>query len=445
MSHSPTILFSYFKGNRYSIHALAGALETHPRLRDLTLEYPLYPRDLVARAAELKRAGQPVLIAVSLNSIQFVKTREWMGDLLKALEIEGPSKRDFSDSGAFLLAGGPHPTADPRGTLELGFHAVIAGEGEAAFVELALRLVEGREWRDVPGLLSLSETGQLIPNAPGSPIDLNAYPPFPTQDGDRCGHIELTRGCPFACAFCQISKLHSTRPRHRSPESVWRNMKVMRKAGRTDYRFITPNAFGYGSPDGRQVNPDAVRTLLHGAREIAGAEGRLYFGSFPSEVRPEHVNDEMVGMVLEYATNTNLVIGAQSGSDRVLRLCHRGHTVDEARRAATCIVRNGLKANVDFIFGLPGETEADQEATLDFIDELVALGARIHTHTFLPIPQTRFAQSPPGKISPRILEALHTRLVPSGSAYGNWREQEVIAAQIAQHRDTQTTEQTLSQ
>ncbi|HNY25745.1 MAG TPA: TIGR04013 family B12-binding domain/radical SAM domain-containing protein [Candidatus Sumerlaeota bacterium] len=438
MGPSPTILFSYFKGNRYSIHALAGALETHPKLRDLTLEYPLYPRDLVARAAELKRAGQPVLIAVSLNSIQFVETRQWMWKLLEVLELDQTSAPDFAHSGVFLVAGGPHPTADPLGTLNLGFQAVIAGEGEAAFVDLVLRLVENREWRDVPGMASLDEKGQLRQNAGTPPIDLNAYPPFPTRDGNRCGHIELTRGCPFACAFCQISKLHNTRPRHRSPESVWRNMEVMRKAGRTDYRFITPNAFGYGSPDGRQLNPEAVRTLLHGAREIAGTEGRIYFGSFPSEVRPEHVNDEMVAMVLEYATNTNLVIGAQSGSDRVLRLCHRGHTVDEARRAAACILRNGLKANVDFIFGLPGETEADQEATLDFMDELVALGARIHTHTFLPIPQTRFAHCPPGQITPRILEALHTRLVPSGAAYGNWREQEVLAAQIAQYRDTQT-------
>jgi len=216
-------------------------------------------------------------------------------------------------------------------------------------------------------------------------------------------------------------------------------MRVMRKAGRPDYRFITPNAFGYGSPDGRQLNPEAIRTLLRGAREIAGTEGRIYFGSFPSEVRPEHVNDEMVGMVLEYATNTNLVIGAQSGSDRILRLCHRGHTVEDARRAVVCILNHGLKVNVDFIFGLPGETEEDQQATLDFMDELVTLGARIHPHTFLPLPQTRFAPCPPGQISPRVLEALHTRLIPTGAAYGNWREQEVLAAQIAKYRDTQSS------
>jgi radical SAM superfamily enzyme YgiQ (UPF0313 family) len=179
MSLSPTILFSYFKGNRYSIHALAGALETHPLLRDLPVEYPLYPHDLIVRAAELKRAGQPVLIAVSLNSIQFVGTRKWMSELLRSIEIENVSESNFSESGVFLLAGGPHPTADPRGTLELGFQAVITGEGEAAFVELVQRLIEKRDWRQTPSLVCRDAAGEWLQNPPSAPVDLNAYPPFP--------------------------------------------------------------------------------------------------------------------------------------------------------------------------------------------------------------------------------------------------------------------------
>jgi len=99
-------------------------------------------------------------------------------------------------------------------------------------------------------------------------------------------------------------------------------------------------------------------------------------------------------------------------------------------RAVRCILRAGLRANVDFIFGLPGETEEDRRATIAMMRELVRMGARIHTHTFMPVPQTPFADAPPGKIAPSLRDALR-HLVSKGAAYGNWSEQEALARQIA--------------
>jgi len=92
--------------------------------------------------------------------------------------------------------------------------------------------------------------------------------------------------------------------------------------------------------------------------------------------------------------------------------------------------RAGLKANVDFIFGLPGETEADQERTLALIRRLVAMGARIHAHWFMPLPQTRFAASPPSALAPRFGVEL-ARLAAAGVLYGQWREQESLARRLA--------------
>ena len=42
----------------------------------------------------------------------------------------------------------------------------------------------------------------------------------------------------------------------------------------------------------------------------------IYFGTFPSEVRPEFICEESLSLLEHYCSNTKLHFGAQSGSDR---------------------------------------------------------------------------------------------------------------------------------
>jgi len=170
-------------------------------------------------------------------------------------------------------------------------------------------------------------------------------------------------------------------------------------------------------------------------RKIIDPNGRIFIGSFPSEVRPEHVTEETIELILKYGDNDNLIIGAQSGSQRILDLCHRGHTVEDVYRAVELTLKAGLKANVDFIFGLPGETEEDIRLTIKVMSDLVKMGARIHVHTFMPLPQTPFAKAPAGRINKSIQKIIR-ELTPKGIVYGDWREQERIAKKIAKYLKT---------
>ena len=128
--------------------------------------------------------------------------------------------------------------------------------------------------------------------------------------------------------------------RHRPLDQIHRYAAMLR-----DARFVTPNAFAYGS-NGRESRPDLVERLL------AGIKGRIYFGTFPSEVRPEFVTEDMLGLVTKYCTNTKIHFGAQSGNDRVLRALRRGHTVTDTIRAVERVDRHGLVPVVDFIGGI---------------------------------------------------------------------------------------------
>jgi tRNA-2-methylthio-N6-dimethylallyladenosine synthase len=81
----------------------------------------------------------------------------------------------------------------------------------------------------------------------------------------------------------------------------------------------------------------------------------------------------------------HLHLPVQSGSDRILALMKRGHTVLEykAKIRKLRTVRPDLSLSSDFIVGFPGETEQDFEATMALIDEI----GFDHSFSFLYSPR----------------------------------------------------------
>ena len=57
---------------------------------------------------------------------------------------------------------------------------------------------------------------------------------------------------------------------------------------------------------------------------MLGPTGRIFFGTFPSELRPEHVSPRALALITRYCDNRVVILGGQSGSDRVLEAMGRG-------------------------------------------------------------------------------------------------------------------------
>ena len=197
--------------------------------------------------------------------------------------------------------------------------------------------------------------------------------------------------------------------RHRSVEAICKYDKFYE-----DKRLISPNAFAYGS-DGIAPNPAAVERLLK------NLSGNIYFGTFPSEVRPEFVTPEMVGLVTSYCANKEIHLGGQSGSDRMLKAIHRGHSAARVVEASIIVKDAGLTPVVDFIFGMPGEREEDQAATLDCIQAIIREGGKIRAHYFTPLPGTELAGTQPEKVAPAI-DRLLGKLALGGRLTGSWSD-----------------------
>lgn len=309
-------------------------------------------------------------------------------------------RAEIAGAGCTTIVGGPHATACPRKVAEYA-DFVITGEGEFTLPRLIREIGRGGSGQ-IPGVVT-RDYGEPADTA----VLIDAYPAF----SETKGYVEISRGCPFACGYCQTPQIFGRCMRHRSMDAI------ARYANRYEHaRFVSPNAFAYGS--------DGVHPRWAKVKHLLGAlTGKIYFGTFPSEVRPEFVCEESLSLVSRYCANTRLHFGAQSGSDRVLRLLNRGHSIGDAMNAVDLCTGAGITPVVDFIVGFPFETDGDQEATLAAIAETARHGY-VRVHRFLPLPGTPLAETtarPLRKETDRLLG----KLALSGRLSGSWDDPEI--------------------
>ena len=414
-----SFVLNYKSTNTYALNVLVGALEAVIDSQVLEVLFVKKTEELAASVRSALNRQRRVVVGWSLHSPGIADN---LSDLLRL-------KGQVDNKEVIYLAGGPHATAEPRSTLKAGFDFVALGEGEQTIVDFVGRLVNAEDYFSTPGIAYVSD-GRLRSNGYGKRIQLDDYPPF-AQMHRRFNPIEITRGCIYACGFCQTPFMFRAKFRHRSVENIVHYVEVMKDHNLKDIRFITPSSLSYGSVDS-SVRLEKIEELLASVRDVVGTEGRIFFGTFPSEVRPEHVSRDALLLVRRFANNNNIIIGGQSGSQRVLDLCRRSHRVEDIVSAVRATLEVGLLPNVDFIFGLPGEEDSDVRATLRLVEELCAMGARIHGHTFIPLPGTPFRNSPAGKIGPAAMRRLRL-LASHDKLYGDWLQQIRIAQSLAQH------------
>ncbi len=160
--------------------------------------------------------------------------------------INAPGFRDeIAAAECLTIVGGPHATACPA---EVAMYAdyVVVGEGEYTLPRLLEDLAGGGEGH-IPGVM----TGDWYEPA-DTGVRLDAYPAF----SEMKGYVEITRGCPHACGYCATPQIFGHCMRHRSVDEVarWANRH-------SQVRFVSPNAFAYGS-DGIHPRWDKVERLL---------------------------------------------------------------------------------------------------------------------------------------------------------------------------------------
>jgi len=180
--------------------------------------------------------------------------------------------------------------------------------------------------------------------------------------------VSVMQGCNQYCTFCIVPYTRGEE-RSRGIADILAECRELVSHGVKEITFLGQIVTSYGKRDIPVRNgQSAFVQLLQAAQEIDGLE-RIRFTS----PHPKGYGDDLVAA---YERLTKLVESAhlpvQSGSDRVLKLMHRGYTrqrylelVQKLRSA-----RPQIGLSTDFIVGFPGETEADFADTLSLAREV---------------------------------------------------------------------------
>ena len=413
---SHTLIFRAHSSSRYSLAALVGVIETDHRLTEIAIEAPI---EVSMNTIQKSVAKGPTILAHSVMSTQTDRIYKEVREV-----------RERFENSVTIIGGGPHASARPMELLENGFDYVVIGEGEQTFPELLWHLMNDKDPIEINGVVGETTQDCPIPRDL-APVDLDAHPPF-ALGMNIVGPIEVTRGCPYSCKFCCTPFLTGGRVRNRSIDSVvhWLTQAV-EKSGFDRTWFLSPNALSYGGR-GRTVEEDRVEGLLKAVTKVEGLK-EVFFGSFPSEVRPEFVTRPILEMMKEYVANKTLQIGLQSSSNRVLKLANRHHSVEEGLEAISAALDCDFIPHVDMIFGLPGETEKELHESIDLCYSLAEMGAKTHGHVFMPLPGSAYENEEPGRLdteSRKLLGELSRKKLLTGS----WSTQESMAENLSSRK-----------
>ena len=400
----PKLIFRKTRGNRHTLPRLLGILEGE----GLNQDFDVRLGDSIGEMIRLA-CNDKTIIGFSFMTLHLMEVKAEVVRLRKCLGEK-----------VQIIAGGPHASGDPRGTLNLGFDSVFAGEADRTFPAFLRRYLCGKK---PEASILMDEKGNF---------PLGNHPPF-SLEHRFFAPIEITRGCLYGCHFCQTPRIFGHHLRHRQVSDFAEAVKKGVPRGYRQITFISPNAFSYGAESSKEPNLKAIEEFLIGCKET-GASG-IHLGCYPSEVRPDWVTPEVLELVKKYCRNQTIVLGAQSGSDSILSAVHRGHTASQALKGARLIHEAGFRPHVDFVFGFPEETREDRGLSISMIHKMIDdYGARIHAHVFMPLPGTPLFHKNPSRLDLETKNAL-SEWEKKGTLDGWWRDQEGIGWKIVNWRE----------
>jgi radical SAM superfamily enzyme YgiQ (UPF0313 family) len=259
-------------------------------------------------------------------------------------------------AGVPIIAGGPHPTSyydNIKAETDATINHFLFGEVEEIFEDFLTDFESG--------------TAKEVHRETRKP-DITKTPP-PRYDLININDygsmaLQFSRGCPFNCEFCDITKLFGRVPRTKSNEQMLAEFEMLYKLGWDGAMFVVDDNFIGNKRDAMRLLP-AVKQWQ---------EERQFPFSLYTEASVNLV--EIPGMLDAMSeSGFNMVfLGIESPNDAALLGTSKGQNTSKEEEAGSYLMRSirkiqskGLEVTGGFIIGLDGDTEFDSH--INFIQE----------------------------------------------------------------------------
>ncbi len=180
--------------------------------------------------------------------------------------------------------------------------------------------------------------------------------------------VSIMQGCNQYCTFCIVPYTRGQERSRTIPDIVVEGRELAAR-GVKEITLLGQIVTSYGKREiGTHDGKSAFVQLLEAVNAIEGLE-RIRFTS----PHPKGYGDDLVeayGRLPKLCESAHLP--AQSGSNRVLTLMHRGYTRERFLEIIHQLrqVKPRMGMTTDLIVGFPGETEQDFEETLSLVREV---------------------------------------------------------------------------
>ena len=189
--------------------------------------------------------------------------------------------------------------------------------------------------------------------------------PEPRAEGPTA-FVSVMEGCSKYCSFCVVPYTRGEEISRPLDDVVAEIVRLARQ-GVKEINLLGQNVNAYrgSTHDGGIAD---LATLIRYVALVDSIERIRFTTSHPMEF-----GDRLVDAYADVPKLANyLHLPVQSGSDRILSLMKRGHTILEYKQKIRRLreVRPDISVSTDIIVGFPGETDADFEATMQLVRDV---------------------------------------------------------------------------
>lgn len=177
--------------------------------------------------------------------------------------------RFYREAGYRTVAGGSYASLCPEEYLDLADH-VVAGEAEYIWPRFCAELESG-----APQKLYREAGNVRLEDSPTPRFDLLKLERYATAT------IQLSRGCPYRCDFCDIIVMFGRKPRYKSPAQIERELDALRARGARKVFFVDDNFIGNKAKAKETLRCVADYQERHGRRMRFGTEASLNLADDP--------------------------------------------------------------------------------------------------------------------------------------------------------------------